>query len=116
MNRRRAIWQLTTLPIPPSLLLIYEYQKLIGNDPDSFQRGGSLMVALGVSYFALGYSVTNLYLDAATQGRGEYVRLTVISAYLIMEIFLVVVGTLIWGYGDLFVCWYHCADWSTCPH
>jgi hypothetical protein len=36
--------------------------------------------------------------------------------FIYFEIILIVVSTLQWGYGDLFVCWFHGSEWGTCSY
>jgi len=89
--------------------------------PDSVQRFGSIMVASGILL---------LMLDRTKFSSARYkfgnevafpllfrVRL-VFTFYLptiiVIEAFLLVCGTLIWGYGDKWSCWLNMEGWVAC--
>ena len=63
--------------------------------PDSFQRFGSAMIAVALLLFGIP--------SALQRVPGKVIR----SEYeaTICNLFVATVGTLIWGYGDLFHCW-----------
>ena len=87
-------------------------------DPDYFQRLGSAMVAAGVANLTILGPRLNVWIiaDMSTDlvDPGEYRGLSLSVA--ILEWGLIILGTLIWGYGDLLVCSFNdlknclCAD------
>ena len=72
--------------------------------PVGFQRFGSVGVAVAALMFGF---------DRVSRAkRGRSLRGT--DDLMLIEIGLVVLSTLQWGYGDLFHCWTHGQGWEVC--
>jgi len=78
---------------------------LLVGGPIGFQRSGSLLVALAVFLFFFNSPFFMFRTDAK--------KIWAVSGML-FEFCLLFLGTLIWGYGDLFHCWINGNGWTTC--
>lgn len=118
-------------------------QALQANDPFAFQRLGSVLVVWAILAFsssrrylswieseldavkssikaydaALINPEYRVSLDRAIHERARKSTRnlgTLMNGMLVLEVLLLCVGTLQWGYGDLFVCRWHGSEWGVC--
>lgn len=73
---------------------------LLHGSPESYQRWGSMAVLATLTLITL--------------VRAQRLRKFDRYEARVAEIGLSVVGTLQWGYGDLFHCWFNGKGWATC--
>ena len=92
-----------SLVVMPMLIVgaVSGYLLLASQDPQSFQRFGSIMVVIELTVFALAQKL----ISQEDVGYREAVS---------SELFVIILGTLQWGYGDLFHCWFNGNGWKTC--
>lgn len=88
--------------------------------PIEFQRFGTVVIVVGIAL--LGLSAKAVLSEVSNRDRTEDDGNIVPTQYLRFharelvsgEVFLVVIGTLQTGYGDLFHCWFNGNGWTSC--
>ena len=77
-------------------------------NPDMFSRMGSLLVVFGVLFLANHGRNLIAWQIAERLGEVEYSDYRpYYLASVVSEFGFVILGTLVWGFGDLLVCWLH---------